>query len=85
MPGRVPGYFSNPTKLDAEKPGSGGYVYASLPSPPPIEPAHSSMTIKQSLVNDGGNTNSIYKQISHGLQSDIWADSFGDDLQEVEL
>jgi len=85
MPGRVPGYFSNPTKLDAERPGSGGYVYASLPSPPPIEPPHSSMAFKQSLITDGGNTNIIYKQNSHGLQSGIQADSFGDDLQEVEL
>lgn len=84
-PGSVPGYFSNPTKLDAERPGSGGYVYASLPSLPPIEPPHSSMVIKQNLVTDGGNTNSIYKQINHGLPSDIQADSFGDDLQEVEL
>lgn len=85
MPGRVPGYFSNPTKLDAERPVSGGYVYAALPSPPPIEPPHSSMVVKQSLVAGGGNTNSIYKQMNHGLQSGIQADSFGDDLQEVEL
>lgn len=85
MPGRVPGYFSNPTKLDAERPGSGGFVHASLPSPPPIEPPHSTMVFKQSLVADGGNRNNIYKQMSHGLQSGIQADSFGDDLQEVEL
>eukprot|EP01018_Ginkgo_biloba_P038961 Gb_04674 [translate_table: standard] len=81
----VSGYFSYPTKSVAQRPGSGGYNYASLPSPPPFEPPHSSMTIKKSLLTEKGSTDSLYNQMDHGLGSDIQADNFSDDLQEVEL
>ncbi|GLJ49692.1 hypothetical protein SUGI_1054510 [Cryptomeria japonica] len=81
----VSGYFSYPTKLDAKKAGSGGYAYSTLPSPPPIEPQHSSTSVKKALVTDRGSADRMYNPMSYGPQTGFQADDFGDELQEVAL
>lgn len=79
----VSGYFSSPSNLDARKLGSGGYVYSTLPSPPPLEPVNSSAIIKKSVAGRGS-TERLYDKIDHGPQTGFQADGFAD-LQEVEL